>query len=421
MDAPHTLEPDERGSRAAALDRMIDAGDSEPVSSIDSLSQALNVGFRVMKLLMIGLGIVFLFSNLYWVPEGSVAVQSRFGDIVGNGGGAVRQPGGPYLAFPYPMDTVVRIPTTIQKVTLSKAFWSEAETIDPTVDDRPETQSLRPGIHGSLVTADKNLVQGIWAIHYKLGTDSVDAVRGSSVMDYIRNVGSQQRAEALILRLAEGAVVRVVARTDVARIVAGRIGNREIKRLIIADLKRLRAGITITNVSTSQYAVPKVLEVDFEAVNQAESQKALAIEKASRHRVSTLNELAGGGWRELLDAIHAYETAMRREDIDEERRAFEAAKDLFDSAQAGGAVKQLLDEARSEKTATIQRARASAARFNQLLPAYEANSRMVKRQLIEDTINRVWSDIGVEALYVPKGQRLFLDLGRKNDSRIGVE
>lgn len=394
------------------LGHVMAAGGDRAVTSTDALSKALSVGFGVLKLLMVVLAVVFCFSNIYWVPEGSIAIQTRFGAIVDQKSGAVRLPGGPYLAFPFPVDQIVRIPTSIQKKAVFNAFWSETDKIEPSIDDRPETDALRPGVHGSLVTADKNLVQGSWVIHYKVATRDGDQPSVAAASDFAAQVGSMEQAGDIIRRLAQAAIVRVVAQTDVAEFVAGQIDHQTIKRIVNTRLEALETGLTVTGVSASQYAVPKVLMADFQAVNQAESQKALAIEKASRQRVSTLNELAGSGWQELLKAIEAHEEALQTHDPRAEQAAFDKAGALFEQGDIGGAVKQTLNDAKSTKTTTIQRARAAAARFNELLPSYEKNGAILKSQLVQDTIRRIWSDISVDALYVPPGQKLFLDLGR---------
>jgi regulator of protease activity HflC (stomatin/prohibitin superfamily) len=398
-------------SPTSYLDQVVASGGTESVSSADSLSRALNVGFRVLRILMVVLAVVFCFSNIYWVPEGFVAVQTRFGRIVGKQDAAAHPPGGPYLALPYPIDTIVRIPTGIQKIDVFKAFWSETDQFNLTIDDRPESEALRPGVHGSLLTADKNIVQGVWAVHYKLdtegGTRSVAAVT-----DFVRRVGSMERAAEIIRRVAQSAIVRVVSQTEVADFVAGNIDNQAIKRMIASRLDKLSTGLTITGVTASQYAVPKILMTDFQSVNQAESQKALSIEKAGRQRVSTLSELAGSGWQELLAAIEDHEKALQQSDPAAEEAAFSAAKEILLAGDVGGAVKQMLDEARSEKTAAIQLARASSARFNELLPSYKQNPEVLQSQLVQDTVREIWSDISTDALYVPPGQKLVLDLGR---------
>jgi len=402
----------EQSKHTSYLDHVMGSGGTGTASCLDSLSRALNVGFRVLKIFMMVLAVVFVFSNIFWVPEGTVAVQSRFGKILGENTASIRPPGGPYIALPYPMDKIIRIPTTIQKIALFNAFWSEKETVEPTFDDRPKTRGLRPGVDGSLVTADKNIVQGIWVIHYKLDFGTGDLSGGAPVTHFIRNVGSMERAGKIIRRIAHAAIVHLVSQTNVAEFVAGRIDNNDIKRIIATQLTQLNTGLKVTNVSASQYAVPKVLLPDFQAVTHAESQKALDIEKASRHRVSTLNELAGSGWQELLDAVKRHEQTLQNTDKAKEHKAFEAAKEIFLAEDTGGFIKQILDEARSEKTASIQRARASAARFAELLPSYRKNPNVLESQLVQDTVKEIWSDPSVEALYLPQGQKLFLDLGK---------
>ncbi len=396
---------------ASYLDQIVSPGTTETVNSFDSLSGALKAGFYVLKILMMFLAIVFVFSNIFWVPEGYVAVRTRFGKILGNSTAPVCPPGGPYLAFPYPVDNIIRIPTTIQKISIFNAFWSEQETLEPAIDDRPETDGLRPGVHGSLVTADKNIVQGIWVIHYKLNFGKKISAAKLAVTDFISSVGSMKHGGEIIRRIAQAAIVRVVSQTNVAEFVAGQIDNQKIKEIIADHLKRLRTGLTISSISATQYAVPKALESDFEAVNQAESQKALEIEKASRYRTSTLNELAGSEWQNLLEAVKVYETALQNPD-QTEHEAFDTAKNIFLAEETGGYIKQILDEARAEKTAAIQQTRSSAARFTKLLPSFEKNANLLENQLIKDTVKEIWSEISVEALYVPKGQKLFLDLGR---------
>lgn len=409
MDTPNT----EPKAPRSYLDHVVSVEGAGPVSTLDSLSKALKAGFLVLKVLMLVLAVVFLFSNIFWVPEGTVAVQCRFGRIVGRDNASVRPPGGPYLAFPYPMDRIVQIPTTIQKVALFRAFWSETDSFEPTVDDRAETEGLRPGVQGSLLTADKNIVQGTWVVHYKVDFDTGRPEDGIAVRHFATHVGSVNRAEEIIRRVAQAAIIRVVSKTEVADFVAGRIDTGEIKGLIEADLMQLETGLKVTSVSTSRYAAPKILVPDFQAVSQAESQKALEIEKASRHRISTLNELAGSGWQELLEAVDAYEEALRQADGAAEESAFEAAKRILVESGTGGRIQQLLDEARGEKTETVQRTRASVARFTELLPAYERNPAVLRSQLVQDAVEAVWSDVSVESLCVPRGQRLFLDLGRK--------
>jgi regulator of protease activity HflC (stomatin/prohibitin superfamily) len=102
------------------LDHMEHNGNH--VGHVESISIALKSGFFILKFLMIILGAAFLLSNIFWVPEGFVAVQTRFGSFVGPSGKMVIKPGGPYFALPYPIDNVIKIPTTIANIKSENTF-----------------------------------------------------------------------------------------------------------------------------------------------------------------------------------------------------------------------------------------------------------------------------------------------------------
>ena len=69
-----------------------------------SLSDALRMSFKVLKLVMFILVIAFLFSGVMIVDQREVAVISRFGRLTGE----PREPGF-RLAWPYPIDEQIRV------------------------------------------------------------------------------------------------------------------------------------------------------------------------------------------------------------------------------------------------------------------------------------------------------------------------
>ncbi len=374
---------------------------------IETLSAALGVGIFLVKSAIFVLALAFLVSNVFWVPEGSVAIQRRLGKIVDLRTDPVRRPGGPYVAFPYPIDNVMRVPTTIQHITIDRPFWyGEYDSIRGTHLRSSSENSLTPGDHGSLVTADKNLVQGIWAVHYRVDHTATGASPG--VVDFVRNVGSLAAGQRLVASLAEKAIVMVVARTTVSDFVAGSIDHGRIRDIVQEELTALATGIRVTNVSSTKYRVPSGLLEDFQAVTEAESQKALEIERAARYRVSTLSELAGEDWETLLKAVSHYERVAGSGT--DEARALEEVYQLLLSGSIGGDVAQRLDSARTDKTLTIERSRAAATRFNELLPAYRRDRSILKAQLVQDVLREIWADPSVNTHYVPNDKRMYLDI-----------
>jgi regulator of protease activity HflC (stomatin/prohibitin superfamily) len=203
-----------RGAPVSYLDLLERAdGGAGLKSSAQYFGTALGVGFRLVRVLMLLLGVLFLFSNVYWVPEGTVAIQTRFGRIVGGRRAVVRGPGGPHWALPHPIERVTRIPSTVQHLSIQRPFHGEKLWTELSGRGNAGTASLVPGRDGSLVTGDQNLVQGTWDVRYRLDYTPGESAPG--VADFARNVGSMALASNLVQRETEAAVVRIVAGTSV--------------------------------------------------------------------------------------------------------------------------------------------------------------------------------------------------------------
>lgn len=375
-----------------------------------AFSAALAAGFRILRILVAVLGTVFLFSNIYWVPEGVVALQCRMGMLVGETlGTAVRRPGGPYFAFPYPIDTVFRYPTTMQQVSVDNAFWVEGSESAASNDTAVRGESLQPGVHGSLITGDKNLVQGKWIVRFTLDYSARLPVSDRQVLSFARTIGNMEEARGLVRVLAEEAIVAAVAATPVADFVAGRVDHEQVRRTIQVKVDTLGTGLKISGVSASTYQPPFTLAGDFHAVTKAESEKALQIEKAVRYRISTLSEAAGEHWETLLEKINAYELTQAGEDADLRESAIEQIEILMKSGTLGGEVAQLLDQARTDKTRTIERARARASRFNELLEANLRDPAVLKETLRQEALRHLFMDPSSSVRFVPPGARLYLN------------
>ncbi len=406
-DAPHSF-----------LEHVSGDEQQQHIDSYEWLAAALKTGFLILKVCMIILGIAFLFSNIYWVPEGYIAVHTRFGNILDEHSKPVRIPGGPYFALPFPVDNIIRIPTTIQNCAVNKAFWIEnlEGTTDATQNDnRYHSESFRPGEEGSLITADKNLVQGVWNIHFKIDYTLSQGLFSQQVIDFIKNTGSMDNAMHILSTVSQEAVVSTVAQTTVSDFVLGNINNSAIAKQINKKLELLHSGLKVTDVSSARYAVPKKLTKDFQAVTQAESEKALEIEKAVRYRVSTLNELAGEEWEELLQAIHSYELAEESNNDNARQEKFNAAKRLLLSNRVGGLVTERINKARIEKTQIIEQARAAAERFNKLLPSYRKNPVIMRNQLLQDILKEIWASRTVTTYTFPSNQHIYLNLENASD------
>ena len=88
----------------------------------DYLSGALKVSFAVLKVIMVVLVVLFLFSGVTKVGPGERAIVLWFGKISGVGEARLLGPG-LKLLLPYPIHEIVRIPVE-RKVNLAiNSFW----------------------------------------------------------------------------------------------------------------------------------------------------------------------------------------------------------------------------------------------------------------------------------------------------------
>ncbi len=390
-------------------------------SSLDALNISLRRGFNVLKLLMIILAVIFLFSNIFWVDEGFVAVQTRFGRIVDRNSSCVTRPGGPYFALPAPMDRVLKLPTTLRKVDINNAFWLE-EGIEKEFlpqsgangqDYRNPGDTLVPGYDGSLITADKNVVQGQWAVNYQLDCCAGDSKDNDMLRDFVNNVGTMNNADQLVRKIIIESLVKVVAQTTVDDFIRGKINYTQLAKYAQAKLDRLNTGIILRSITGKKYTVALCLQDDFRAVNLAQSEKAEQIESAKRYRSRILNETAGAGYETLIGAIYRYEAAVTTHDKQKIAKASKVLSRMLRSNVVGGRISETFSRGISYKTQVVESTRGASQRFELMLSEYNAHPVIFRNRLVQDALQSVFSG-HIKTFYLPpsNGKTLYLELSK---------
>jgi regulator of protease activity HflC (stomatin/prohibitin superfamily) len=390
---------------------------SSPQSASDSytiIEDSLESTFRILKYVMILMLFAFAMSGLFFVEEGAVAIHTRLGRIVGEPGREVVEPGGPYFALPSPLDEIRRAPTSVQEVVLHGSFWfreSEADAQLP-LERRMTIESLAPDVHASLLTGDKNIVHARWSASFRIARRNGDLQ--ANALRFFRNVGSMERAKALLAESLERAVIRIVGRTSVNAFYKGDIDTEAIQRCVQGEMDGLQTGLAITAVSLKDRTVPLVTLRDFQAAGQAESEKARLIEEAGQERAHILNRVAGTGHERLLAAIDAYELARAGNEAKAIEVAEAAIDDLLLSYDVGGEVSSLIRSAMTSRTQTVQFVRGASQRFEAMLDLYNENTSLYRSRQIQDTIQRIFQH-DVESFYLPEevGKTLYLEVGNQ--------
>nr|WP_321502332.1 SPFH domain-containing protein [uncultured Dethiosulfovibrio sp.] len=353
-----------------------------------ALERAIRSGGRILGLLG---GVFFtwvLASGIYWVDEGTVAVQTRFGRVLG-GREVVVQPGGPYLAFPDPIDKVIHVPTSFQRISLDDSFWCS----------RISRPGLVPGEDGSLITGDLNIVHGRWQVVFRVSPE------GDMALRFVRSIGDMDGAYSLVRSVVEQSIVSLVAKTTVDDYTRGNLDDGSIIAMSQMSLNELDCGLEIVDLSrSSPPQFPFQVMDSFMAVNEAESEKLKAIENAWRERENTLNDGAGIAYRDLVDSIDLLERERALGNPEKEEVLLRRIKDILDGDDLGGRASVMIQEARLYRTEVVEGIRGRSERFERLLPVWLSDRESLRGRLFWE----VWQEIlsgNVNAYYLPDGKK----------------
>ncbi|MGB0766490.1 MAG: SPFH domain-containing protein, partial [Phycisphaeraceae bacterium] len=256
-----------------------------------SLSDALRVSFTVLKALMIGLLVIYLFSGVFRVKEETTTVRYLFGEEIGTYSDARW-----YFGLPYPFEEKIVVPGKIQTLRLDDSFWYHNPD-----DKKPEDlafEQLDPLKDSFLITGDTNVIHVQFGVNYSIDKDAVD--------DYLRNVGSLERANELVRTAAERGMIHYVATTNVEdTITKSKFDTPAIASYTQRVLDELQTGIQIQQVliDNNNQSMPNQVREAYTGVTRAQADKAKTIQEARREYNQTLGKAAGGAHTELLSMI----------------------------------------------------------------------------------------------------------------------
>jgi len=319
-------------------------------SSSQALSDALRSSFAIIKVLMIGLVLVFLGSGFFTVGPQEKAIKLRFGRPVGEGDAMLLGPG-PHWAFPYPIDEVVKIPVGVMQSVRSTVGWyATTPVLEAAGQEPPPGPSLNPERDGYLFTGDANIIHVRGNLAYRIKEPGLRYVFSfSNASNLVQNAFNS----AMVFAAAQYRVDDVLTR-DFA-------GFRElVQRRLTQLIDQQQLGIVVDQIAL-QPIPPRQLKDQFNAVAEAEARRG-----------------------KLLNDARTYES-----------QAINNAR-----AQAS----QRKAEAQGERSTLVASIAAEAARFNHLLPQYRANPELFMRQYKSETIHRVMTN-AQEKWVIPPGQK----------------
>ena len=384
-----------------------------------SLSEALRMSFGILKVAMVILAAIFVFSGFFQVNQKQAAIVLRFGVPVGGLDTPTVYEPGLHWALPYPIDTKVTIPLAKDSLLVEDFFFyiADKDKAKP-IEDITRSGGLSPGVDGMLLTADMNIIHANWFVEYRID-DPVAFIRNVAVSLVGREQQFIENADEVIRPVVQAACVRVVAGFRADDILFGAEVDEVQRRVRVEaqeSLDRLKSGIVIDQLLIRHPAPPPQVRRAFMDVLNADQEKQKDMEEAFKEAETTLNETAGTAYEQLIPAIEAYEAARQNGDDAETVQQLRDQIDTLLLNEAGGEAASRILDARSYYSETVQSIQSTAKKFEELLPEYRRNPAIVLMQLWADTKRQVLGG-DVEKMYVPDGAKeIRIQVGRNPEA-----
>jgi regulator of protease activity HflC (stomatin/prohibitin superfamily) len=374
-----------------------------------SLFEALRVSFIILKVIMIVLVALFLASGFKTVGSDEQALVLRFGKIRGVGDQRIRGPG-LHWVFPYPIDTIVKIPVEKRTNLPINSFWyfqrpeemlpegpknqpQVPTTLEPLRDGYCLTRSQKQEISGG-DGSDYNIIHCKWQLMYKINDAErffknihTDEVKPGQT--YAEVIDSSIRP--LLQSLFEDAVTAAIVNytIDQALFLSQDRITSHIAKLLQERLDKIQSGITVVSVQLIDSTWPRQVNDAFLASLRASQESQKAISQAKGYAENTINEAAGPVAGELLAAI-------------ENKNLSENEQELLWS-QLAGQGREKIAEATAYKTKTVESAKANAEYLQKILPEYRKRPKLVIHDIYEEAIKYVLNNVDEKIIIQPTG------------------
>ncbi len=352
-----------------------------------SLADALRASFRVLKLIMLGVVILFLGSGTFRVDQNEVVVLSRFGKQVG-------PPLGPglHVALPYPIHSKVRVPTVARTI-LIDAFWlnqTDAEKARDLSEAGARTSGLDPATDGALLTGDRAIMHLLTKASYKI-TDA---------NNFVKNVSDESKLLQSVIH--ESTVAQAVRTTadvlwkDPARMVD------KVRARAQSQLDALESGITIEILSVEKSHYPLQVKDDFLALSEAENKMRQLIQQANEEWEKKLKGAAGPAWEPLRQEIEKLDQV---EGEAGQAPIIQKIEKILTEEATGEAAKKI-QAAISLRNKIVQEAQTRSERFLTFLDAYRRDPELVRERLLQDMIGEIFSQASLSRWFLPPGHKV---------------
>ncbi len=389
----------------------------------ESLVGALHASFNVLRVVMVVLVVLYLFSGIFRVEPDQQGLIARLGKLRMTQGEQGETPvfgPGWHGALPDPFDAkytltgkVLELKTTHFMFEHDQAASSKnlAEIVFPLAD-------LTPGQQGAMLTGDRNLSHGRWEIQYRI----------QDAAAFLTHVGEDPDSfQPLLTRLVESAVVREVAGRTVEDVTREKVDavREGVHRRLQAALDRLETGVRVEQVVA--YTIePGAVRPAFLDVTRAQNEKKTLMDRAEEQATEIINAAAGSRQThaELLTLITEYGNAQLQGTDDAQLAAMLSEIDvqlLAAEEQGAGQVAVTLSAARAEANDINDRVRREYEQFQRYQELRAAQPRLAVLGLWVQMRREILSNEMNEIFFVPDADEIEILVNRDPQRQIRLE
>lgn len=396
------------------------SGGPPPDPAQESLVRALRASFNILRVLIVVLVVLYIFTGVFRVEAGERGLVARLGRLVENPrakGSYVFGPGWYFWMLPDPFDHKFKLEGQVRTLAVTTFMFEhkDATTAKNLAEILTPKNELTPGVDGAMLTGDKNLSHGRWEVQYRLKIREEDGEDGAAA--FVRNVGADwPDFEPLLRRLTETAVTREVAGRTVEEVTRQALDavRSGVQRRLQAVLDELNTGVKVVEV-VGYTVVPGAVQDAFNKVQEAENEK-LRLEREAEARATEIrNRAAGSRCGALLELIREYGRAQS-ENADEQKLAELRARiddELLMAAQLeAGLVAVRLREARAMANDIHARLASEYSQFTERLKERAAGPRIAPLGLWTQMREEVLGTLENEIFIVPDSDIVEILLNR---------
>ncbi|MGZ8938512.1 MAG: protease modulator HflK [Limisphaerales bacterium] len=311
-----------------------------------ALTDALRSSFVIVKILMVGLVILFFFSGIFTVPSQERAIILRFGKPVGSTEEQLLGPG-LHWSFPSPIDEIVRIPIgEVQTVRSSAGWYQTTPEQEAAGNEQPSYGTLNPAVDGYTLTSDGNIIHVRARVDYRISEPLNYALNFVNASNVLQNVVDNALFFASGKFTAEQATRREMGAV------------RDAVEQRVRDLvHQHQLGVAIEGCQV-QIVPPLQVKAAFEQVSTAEIER-----------------------RKARDDAQAY------------------ANRIMSTSQGEAAA--VVNQGKTEANRMIQQVASDSQYFSDQLPNFTANPQLFRARLQAESMSRILTNVQERVFALP--------------------